>query len=93
MIGASTSSGRSATPHANLINGGYQGEIYPIHPEGGEILGYEAYRASRRARRDRHHVFAIPAKFMASALVECGEKQIPGAVRSLGLCRSGCASN
>ncbi len=25
-------------------------------------------------------VFAIPAKFVAAALVECGEKQIPGAV-------------
>ena len=44
----------------NLINGGYQGKIYPIHPKAGEILGYKAYKSVKdvdgvdRRRRVRH---------------------------------------
>lgn len=28
---------------SNLIEDGYKGEIYPINPKGGEILGLKAY--------------------------------------------------
>src|SRR5882762_7189552 len=65
----------------NLINGGYKGEIYPIHPKATEILGYKAYKSVKDVPGVIDTaVFAIPAKFVAGALVECGEKKIPGAV-------------
>src|SRR5678810_1392761 len=65
----------------NLINGGYQGKIYPIHPKADEIMGHKAYRSVKDVPGVIDvAVFAIPAKFVAQALVEVGEKGIPGAV-------------
>ncbi|MEO8849533.1 MAG: CoA-binding protein, partial [Casimicrobiaceae bacterium] len=65
----------------NLINGGYKGKIYPIHPKADEILGRKAYRSVKDVPGEIDvAVFAIPAKFVAQALVEVGEKKIPGAV-------------
>ena len=65
----------------NLINGGYQGKIYPIHPKADEILGHKAYKSVKDVPGDIDvAVFAIPAKFVAQALIEVGEKKIPGAV-------------
>ena len=65
----------------NLINGGYQGKIYPIHPKADEIMGCKAYKSVLDVPGDIDvAVFAIPAKLVAQALVEVGKKGIPGAV-------------
>ena len=65
----------------NLINGGYKGEIHPINPGGGEIMGKKAYKSVKDVPGEIDvAVFAIPAKFVAAALTEVGEKKIPGAV-------------
>src|SRR5437868_104873 len=65
----------------NLIKGGYQGEIYPINPSAAEIMGRKAYKSVKDVPgKIDVAVFAIPAKFVAQALIECGEKKIPGAV-------------
>ena len=46
-----------------------------------EILGYKAYKSVKDVPGVIDTaVFAIPAKFVAGALIECGEKKIPGAV-------------
>jgi len=82
VIGASAEDGKIGNSvMKNLINGGYQGKIYPIHPKAEEILGRKAYKSVKDVPDTIDvAVFAIPAKFVAQALVECGEKQIPGAV-------------
>src|ERR1700759_2958511 len=82
VIGASAEDGKIGNSvMKNLINGGYKGEIYPIHPKAPEILGYKAYKSVKDvAGVIDVAVFAIPAKFVAGALTECGEKKIPGAV-------------
>jgi acetyl coenzyme A synthetase (ADP forming)-like protein len=82
VIGASSETGKIGNSvMKNLINGGYKGEIYPIHPKADEILGYKAYKSVKDVPGVIDTaVFAIPAKFVAGALTECGEKQIPGAV-------------
>ena len=82
VIGASSEDGKIGNSvMKNLINGGYKGEIYPINPKADEILGYKAYASVKDIPGVVDvAVFAIPAKFVAAALVECGEKQIPGAV-------------
>jgi acetyl coenzyme A synthetase (ADP forming)-like protein len=82
VIGASAEDGKIGNSvMKNLINGGYKGEIYPIHPKADEILGYKAYRSVKDVPGTIDTaVFAIPAKFVAGALTECGEKGIPGAV-------------
>jgi acyl-CoA synthetase (NDP forming) len=82
VIGASPESGKIGNSvMKNLINGGYQGAIYPIHPSATEILGKKAYKSVKDVPGAIDvAVFAIPAKFVAQALTEVGEKQIPGAV-------------
>ncbi|HSU44596.1 MAG TPA: acetate--CoA ligase family protein, partial [Casimicrobiaceae bacterium] len=82
VIGASPEAGKIGNSvMKNLVNGGYQGKIYPIHPKADEILGYKAYRSVKDVPGDIDvAVFAIPAKFVAQALTEVGEKGIPGAV-------------
>ena len=82
VIGASAEAGKIGNSvMKNLINGGYQGKLYPIHPKADEIMGHKAYKSVKDVPGEIDvAVFAIPAKFVAQALVEVGEKQIPGAV-------------
>src|SRR5215471_10956424 len=82
VIGASAEDGKIGNSvMKNLINGGYKGEIIPIHPKADEILGYKAYKSVKDVPGVIDvAVFAIPAKFVAGALTECGEQKIPGAV-------------
>jgi acyl-CoA synthetase (NDP forming) len=82
VIGASVESGKIGNSvMKNLINGGYQGAIYPIHPNAASIMGKKAYKSVKDVPGEIDvAVFAIPAKFVAQALTEVGEKKIPGAV-------------
>ena len=82
VIGASAEDGKIGNSvMKNLINGGYQGKIHPIHPKADEIMGRKAYKSVKDVPGAVDvAVFAIPAKFVAQALAECGEKKIPGAV-------------
>ncbi|HZO94667.1 MAG TPA: acetate--CoA ligase family protein [Candidatus Baltobacteraceae bacterium] len=82
VIGASAEEGKIGNSvMKNLINGGYKGQIYPINPKADEILGYKAYASVKDIPgKVDVAVFTIPAKFVAAALTECGEKEIPGAV-------------
>jgi acetyl coenzyme A synthetase (ADP forming)-like protein len=82
VVGASAEDGKIGNSvMKNLINGGYDGKIYPIHPKADEIMGRKAYKSVKDVPGDVDvAVFAIPAKFVAQALVECGEKKVPGAV-------------
>jgi acetyl coenzyme A synthetase (ADP forming)-like protein len=82
VIGASSENGKIGNSvMKNLINGGYKGQIYPIHPKDPEILGHKAYKSVKDVPGEIDTaVFAIPAKFVAGALKECGEKKIAGAV-------------
>jgi acetyl coenzyme A synthetase (ADP forming)-like protein len=82
VIGASAENGKIGNSvMKNLINGGYQGAIYPIHPSADSILGKKAYKSVKDVPGEIDvAVFAIPAKFVAQALTEVGEKKIPGAV-------------
>jgi acyl-CoA synthetase (NDP forming) len=82
VIGASPENGKIGNSvMKNLINGGYQGAIYPIHPNAESIMGRKAYKSVKDVPGEIDvAVFAIPAKFVAGALIEVGEKKIAGAV-------------
>ncbi|MBN9041271.1 MAG: CoA-binding protein [Rhizobiales bacterium 62-47] len=82
VIGASSESGKIGNSvMKNLINGGYKGEIYPIHPKADEILGKKVYKSVKDVPGEVDiAVFAIPANFVAGALKECGEKKVVGAI-------------
>ncbi len=82
VIGASPENGKIGNSvMKNLINGGYRGAIYPIHPSADTILGKKAFRSVKDVPGEIDvAVFAIPAKFVAQALIAVGEKKIAGAV-------------
>ena len=82
VIGASPEEGKIGNSvMKNLINGGYQGEIYPIHPRAEEILGRRCYTSVTDVPSQVDiAIFCIPARFVAGVLAEVGEKGIPGAV-------------
>jgi acyl-CoA synthetase (NDP forming) len=82
VIGASAETGKIGNSvMKNLINGGYQGEIYPIHPSATEIMGKKVYKSVKDVPGVIDvAIFAIPAKLVAQALTEVGEKKIPGAI-------------
>jgi acyl-CoA synthetase (NDP forming) len=82
VIGASNEAGKIGNSvMKNIVNGGYKGKLYPVHPKADEILGIKAYKSVKDIPGEVDvAVFAIPAKFVAAALAEVGEKKIPGAV-------------
>ena len=82
VIGASAEDGKIGNSvMKNLINGGYQGEIYPVHPKAEEILGKKVYKSVLDIAGDVDlAVFAIPAKFCVAAMKEVGQKGITGAI-------------
>jgi acetyl coenzyme A synthetase (ADP forming)-like protein len=82
VIGASAESGKIGNSvMKNLINGGYKGEIYPIHPKADEIMGKKVYKSVKDIPGEVDiAVFAIPASLVAGALIECGEKKVVGAI-------------
>ncbi len=65
----------------NIIKGGYKGDIYPINPKGGEILGKKVYTsvADCPGPIDIADI-CVPAKFVFDAVKECtdaGVKFLP----------------
>ncbi|SMC91402.1 acetate--CoA ligase family protein [Lentzea albidocapillata] len=82
VIGASNEEGKIGNSvMKNLVNGGYQGEIYPINPKADEILDRKAFAGIADVPGDIDvAVFAIPAKFVPAALEEVGKKGVGGAI-------------
>ncbi len=82
VVGASDGEGKIGNSvMKNIINGGYEGELYPINPKADEILGKKAYKSVKDVPGDIDvAVFAVPAKFCVAAMEEVGEKGIPGAI-------------
>ncbi|MFI6690996.1 acetate--CoA ligase family protein [Streptomyces sp. NPDC050433] len=82
VIGASNEDGKIGNSvMRNLIDGGFAGEIYPVNPKADDILGRKAYKSVMDVPGEPDvAIFAIPAKFVATALTEVGRKNIPNAV-------------
>jgi acetyl coenzyme A synthetase (ADP forming)-like protein len=61
----------------NILSGGYGGRVYPINPQGGEILGVKAYRSIEEVN-DPVDVasIVIPAKWVYEAVKSCARKQV-----------------
>ncbi|MDT7751732.1 MAG: hypothetical protein QOD96_5394, partial [Pseudonocardiales bacterium] len=82
VIGASNEDGKIGNSvMKNLVNGGYKGDIYPVNPKGGEVLGLKAFPSITDIPGDVDvAVFAVPAKFVGGALEQCGQKGVAGAI-------------
>ncbi|GAA1070842.1 acetate--CoA ligase family protein [Nocardiopsis composta] len=82
VIGASNEAGKIGNSVIrNIVDGGYEGEVYPVNPKADEVYGRTAYRSIADVPGEVDvAVFAIPAKFVAGALEEVGAKGAAGAV-------------
>ncbi|MEU9100158.1 acetate--CoA ligase family protein [Streptomyces sp. NPDC048361] len=82
VIGASNEQGKIGNSvMRNLVDGGFSGEIHPVNPRADDIQGRKAYKSVTDVPGEVDvAVFAIPARFVASALEEVGRKGIPNAV-------------
>ncbi|MFQ5834288.1 MAG: acetate--CoA ligase family protein, partial [Candidatus Thorarchaeota archaeon] len=78
VIGASATKGKLGNDVVrNLIESGYKGQIYPINPKGGEILGLKVHRSvSEVAGKVDVAVIVIPARFVLPVVEECGKKGV-----------------
>ncbi len=60
-----------------LVNAGYKGEIYPVSPNGGEILGLKIYPNLQSIPGQVDYVLvSIPRQFILSLLDECTAKGV-----------------
>lgn len=60
----------------NIISGGYSGKIYPVNPEGGEILKNKVYKTVAEIEDEIDLAFiVIPAKYVFDAVKACADKK------------------
>ncbi len=65
----------------SIVRGGYQGQIYPINPKGGELLGLKVYKSyDELPDIPDLAVVIVPAKNVPETLLEVSRKGTPGAV-------------
>ena len=78
VIGASHSTGKIG--HVilqNLISAEFKGEIFPINPKKGIIIGKKVFSSVKEIKQEIDlAIIAIPALLVPKALKECGEKKI-----------------
>ena len=61
----------------NILTGGYKGKIFPVNPQGGEILGLKAYRSVEEVNEPVDVAsIVIPAKFVYEAVQSCARKKV-----------------
>ena len=82
VIGASNEEGKIGySVVRNILDGGYQGHLYPVNPRGGEIQGLPAYTSVTEIPGEVDvAVFAVPAARVAAAVDEAGQKGVAGAI-------------
>lgn len=66
---------------SNLIEDGYKGEIYPINPKGGEILGLKTYTdVTQCPTVPDLVVVVVPSKAVNPSVKQCGELGVKNVV-------------
>jgi len=82
VVGASATPGKIGyTVVKNLLEGGYQGKIYPVNPSATEILGLKVYPSIRDIPEDIDAaIITIPAKAVLPTVDELGAKGAKGMI-------------
>ena len=82
VIGASTSPDKLGHEILkNILDGGYQGAVYPINPKADAILDLPCHTNVKELQKPPDlAVLIIPARFVPQAVQDCGEKGVKGAV-------------
>lgn len=60
-----------------LMEFGFKGDIYPLHPSGGEVLGIKVYTSIKEIQGPVDYVIsAIPARYTPQLVEDCGAKGV-----------------
>ena len=77
VVGASPHSGRTIAFLDSLIQFGYKGKIYPIHPKASEVSGLKAYPSILDVPGPVDHVICLIRAALAPQLMrECAAKKV-----------------
>ncbi len=78
VIGASREEGKIGhTIFDNIKRSKFDGDVYPINPKGGEILGKKIYSSIKEVPDEIDlAVIVVPAKLVKKVIKECGEKGV-----------------
>src|SRR5512139_2613454 len=61
--------------------GGFRGNVYPVNPSGGEVLGYPVYRSLDQVPgAPQLAVISLPQTAVAQTVLRCGRRRIKAAV-------------
>ncbi|NOR09933.1 MAG: GNAT family N-acetyltransferase, partial [Desulfovibrionaceae bacterium] len=82
VIGASEKDGSIGSAHMrNLIQGGYQGKIFPVHPHYTRIHGLEVYPSLTKIEHNIDlAIIAIPIASVPQVIKECVEVGVGGTI-------------
>ena len=82
VIGASEKEGSIGHIHVrNLVEGGYQGKIFPVHPHYTKIHGLEAYPSLTKIEHNIDlSIIAIPIASVPPVIKECVEVGVGGTI-------------
>ena len=82
VVGASTDPTKLG--HAvlfNVLEHGFTGDVYPINPKAGEVLGKKAYASVLDVPCPIDlAVIVVPSKYVAGVIEECGQKGVKGVI-------------
>ena len=82
IVGASENAAKwGGSVLSNLIDGGFQGALYPINPRGGTIFGVPAYAGPADLPETPDLVIvALGGAHAAAVIAECGSRGVPAAI-------------
>jgi len=82
VIGASNRPGKIGFEiFRNIVEGGFQGKIYPINPKITELIGHTCYHTIKDVPDTVDlAVIVIPAPIIPEVLEQCGEKGVKGVI-------------
>ncbi|MFB6089283.1 MAG: acetate--CoA ligase family protein [Candidatus Aenigmatarchaeota archaeon] len=81
VIGASEKEGSVGRDLIENLKDGFDGEIYPINPNHGSILGIDTYSSVKDVgRKIDLAVVAVPAKIVPKVIDECGQAGISSSI-------------
>ncbi|MCD6285135.1 MAG: acetate--CoA ligase family protein [Anaerolineae bacterium] len=82
VIGASNTEGKIGySVIRSLIEGGYEGPVYPINLKSDEIQGFKAYKSVLEVPGEIDAAaIVVPARFVPQVTKECGEKGVKGLI-------------
>jgi acetyl-CoA synthetase (ADP-forming) len=62
---------------SNILAGGYEGRLYPVNPEGADVMGLKSYTSVKLIPSEVNlAVIAVPAVYVPDIIEECGQKGI-----------------